>query len=247
VKADPAAQRALLDLQAIDSEAQQLAHRRRTLPEVVELAGLEPDRRVVDDRRRDQQIVVDDLTVAQRKAEADADQVRARRTRDQDRMEQGLITSPKDLERMQGELVSLDRRIGVLEEEELEVMEQLEAAEAALATTVSEIEAIDIRSADLVAARDEKTVGIDAQLADLEAARGPALEGLPADLLALYEKLRAAKGGVGAAELRQRRCGGCHLGIDNAALQVIASAPADLVVRCEECQRILVRTAESGL
>jgi predicted nucleic acid-binding Zn-ribbon protein len=30
-------------------------------------------------------------------------------------------------------------------------------------------------------------------------------------------------------------------------LAVIAKAPADEVVRCEECTRILVRTPESGL
>jgi predicted nucleic acid-binding Zn-ribbon protein len=70
---------------------------------------------------------------------------------------------------------------------------------------------------------------------------------VPDDLLALYDKLRAQKGGVGAAELRQRRCTGCQLNIDNAELAVISAAPDDQVIRCEECQRILVRTPESGL
>ena len=45
----------------------------------------------------------------------------------------------------------------------------------------------------------------------------------------------------------QRRCTGCQLGIDNAELAVIAASPSDLVIRCEECSRILVRTPESGL
>ena len=38
-----------------------------------------------------------------------------------------------------------------------------------------------------------------------------------------------------------------QLGIDAAELATIKAAPADEVVRCEECSRILVRTAESGL
>ena len=50
---------------------------------------------------------------------------------------------------------------------------------------------------------------------------------MPDDLVALYEKLRAHKGGVAAAALHQRRCTGCQLGIDNAELAVIARAPAD--------------------
>jgi len=65
--------------------------------------------------------------------------------------------------------------------------------------------------------------------------------------MALYEKLREQKNGVGAAALRRRECGGCRLTLNASDLAVIAKAPADDVVRCEECGRILVRTSESGL
>jgi predicted nucleic acid-binding Zn-ribbon protein len=37
------------------------------------------------------------------------------------------------------------------------------------------------------------------------------------------------------------------LTLDPAELARVRSLPEDEVVRCEECQRILVRTAESGL
>ena len=247
MKADASAQIQLLEVQALDARADQARHRRAAMPEVKEAEALEAGRREVDDQRRDAQIVVDDLEVAQRKADNDVELVRTRRTRDRDRIDQGQISSPKDLERMQHELESLERRISVLEDEELEVMEQLEEAQALLSEFVQRLAATDERLAELAVVRDEKTAVIDAELAEIEAARGPAIEGLPEDLLALYEKLRAAKGGIGAAEIRQRRCNGCQLGIDNAEIGVIQRAPADLVIRCEECSRILVRTSESGL
>ncbi len=247
MKADPAAQVRLLEVQDLDAKADQARHRRTSMPEVKEMEALEASRSEVDDQRRDAQIVVDDLDLAQRKADNDVELVKTRRTRDRDRIDQGLITSPKDLERMQHELESLDRRISVLEDEELEVMEQLEEAQSALGELVQRIAATDERLAELAVVREAKTAEIDAELAELEAARGPAVEGIPDDLLALYEKLRASKNGIGAAEIRQRRCNGCQLGIDNAEIGVIRAAPADLVVRCEECSRILVRTAESGL
>jgi predicted nucleic acid-binding Zn-ribbon protein len=63
----------------------------------------------------------------------------------------------------------------------------------------------------------------------------------------LYERLRAQHGGVGAAALRGRQCQGCHLTLNSGDLSVIRAAPADDVLRCEECRRILVRTDESGL
>jgi uncharacterized protein len=47
--------------------------------------------------------------------------------------------------------------------------------------------------------------------------------------------------------LRQRRCGGCQLELNNVDMSRIKAAPEDEVLRCEECRRILVRTAESGL
>lgn len=247
MKADPTAQLKLLEVQAIDSRVDQVRHRRTAMPELKEIAALEASRQEYDDERRDAQIAVDDLELAQRKADVDVEAVRARRTRDNDRVAQGLITNPKDLDRMQHELTSLERRISVLEDEELEIMEQLEAATAVLEEQVQRVAAADERLAELAELVGARVAELDAELAAATAERGPAVEGLPADLLALYEKLRVQKGGVAAAELRQRRCTGCQLAIDNAEIAVIAGSPSDLVVRCEECSRILVRTAESGL
>jgi hypothetical protein len=234
-------------VQELDSRADLLRHQRTHLPELAEIEALQARRTELDNQARDARIVVDDLTVEQTKIDSDVEQVKTRRTRDRDRMDQGLISNPKDLERMQHELESLERRIASLEDEELEVMATLEDAQRDLDALEAQVREADERLAALAAARDEKSAGIDAQLADLEAQRGPAVEGLPEDLLALYDRLRAQKDGVGAAELRARRCAGCQLTVDNAELAVIRAKPADEVVRCEECQRILVRTDESGL
>jgi predicted nucleic acid-binding Zn-ribbon protein len=63
----------------------------------------------------------------------------------------------------------------------------------------------------------------------------------------LYEKVRAASSGVGAAALRRGQCEGCHLQLNTTDLNRIREADPDEVLRCEECRRILVRTADSGL
>ncbi|MDT9595029.1 C4-type zinc ribbon domain-containing protein [Nocardioides zeae] len=247
IKADPFAQLKLLDVQALDSRLDQLRHQRSHLPELTELASLAAERRGVDDEARDARIAVDDLSREQAKAEADAEQVRARRARDQQRLDAGLVTNPKDLERIQSELVSLERRIGVLEDAELEVMERLEEAQARLRSAEERLAGFDARTGELETTRDRTWADIDEQLAAGTAERAPLVADLPADLLALYDKLRAQKGGIGAAELRRRECGGCRLTLDNAELAVIKRAGVEDVVRCEECSRILVRTGESGL
>jgi predicted nucleic acid-binding Zn-ribbon protein len=234
-------------VQVLDARTDLLRHQRANLPEIAEIAALQATRTDLDNQARDARIVVDDLTVEQTKIDNDVEQVKTRRTRDRDRMDQGLISNPKDLERMQHELESLERRISTLEDEELEVMATIEDAQRNLDTLETQVREADERLTELASARDAKAGDIDAQLLDIEAQRGPSVEGIPADLLALYDRLRVQKEGVGAAELRARQCGGCRLTLDNSELSMIAAKPSDEVIRCEECQRILVRTAESGL
>jgi predicted nucleic acid-binding Zn-ribbon protein len=247
VKADPFAQLKLLDVQELDSKQDQLRHRLATLPQIAELKELDRERREVENRARDARILVDDLTREQKRADADVEQVKARRKRDQDRMNQGLITNPKDLERMQGELVSLERRISELEDAELDVMERLEEAQGELDGLTAHITDLDQKIAAATESRDEAAAEIEQQLAESVGKRNDTASDMPEDLMALYARLREQKGGVGAAALRARSCGGCSLQLNSSELADIAKTPSDEVLRCEECNRILVRTSESGI
>jgi uncharacterized protein len=247
VKADPSAQVRLLDLQDLDSRADQLRHQRRSLPEHAQLSELSEARTRIDGQAQDARISVDDLTAEQAKVDADVEQVKARRERDQQRIDQGLVSNPKDIQRMQQEMVSLERRITSLEDDEIEVMERLEEAQLTLDTLTGELTDTDKQIEETTAARDAKIAEIDQSLGDLDTQRSPLTAELPSDLLALYDRLRETRGGVGAALLRARRCEGCMLDLDNAELATIRGAADDDVIRCEECTRILVRTAESGL
>jgi predicted nucleic acid-binding Zn-ribbon protein len=204
-------------------------------------------RQDLGDQARDARSVVDDLVAEQTKVDSDVVQVRTRRDRDRSRMDQGLVSNPKDLERMQHEMASLERRIVTLEDEELEVMARLEDAQRTLEELTAQLADAEQRNRRLEEARDAKYAEIDAELATLTGQRVPVAAEVPDDLMALYDRLRAAKNGVGAAALRARQCSGCMLTLDNAEVGKIRAAAEDEVLRCEECQRILVRTEESGL
>ena len=233
LKADAFSQLKLLDVQELDARLDLLRHRLAHLPQTQELAALSAERADVDGRVRDAQIRVDDLTREQKKADADVEQVKARRTRDQDRMDKGLISSPKDLERMQQELVSLSRRIAELEDTELDVMEQLESAQTEHRQLSERLAAIDGRTRELTTSRDAAAGDVTQEVDALTNERKVTASGVPVDLLALYEKVRAQKGGVGAAALRARRCSGCSLQLTASDLGSIAKAPLDEVLHCE--------------
>lgn len=237
----------LLDVQELDARIDALRHQLGSLPEATALAELTRGRSDVDDAARDLRIEVADLTEEQARADADVEQVKARRVRDQGMIDAGSISDPKALQRMLGELESLQRRISDLEDVEIEVMEKLEAAQTALAERDAALEKIDREAAELETARAQKAADLEADLVRVASERAAAADGMPEDLMALYEKLRAKNGGVGAAALRRKECEGCRITINASELAVIAAKAADEVVRCEECDRILVRTSESGI
>ena len=247
MKADPFVQLRLLELQALDSALDRLAHRRRTLPELAEMARLDGLVGALRDGIVRAETEVSDLAREQAKFEREIEQVRARKERDEGRLASGSITVPKQLQDLEHEVATLARRQSDLEDSELEVMERAETAEAALRELTDQREAHLSARAEAEAAAQVVMAEIDAETEKTAAARAELAATMPADLLALYEKLRASEGGVGAGEIARGRCGGCHLDLMNNEKSAIRAAPADEVLRHDECGRILVRTAESGL
>jgi len=247
VKAAPDDQLRLLDLQALDSALDRLAHRRRTLPELATVEELQG--RV--DRLADDVVLLQtedaDLGREQSKVDADVDVVRTRMAKDQQRLDTGQVSSPRELENLQSEIESLRRRQGDLEDVELEIMEKREVVQRRLAELVAERERVALDLAETEQRRDSTFAEIDAEAEKTTQQRAELAAGIEAELLALYEKLRASSSGVGAAALHRGRCEGCHLQLNTTDLNRLRDAPADDVLRCEECRRILVRTAESGL
>jgi predicted nucleic acid-binding Zn-ribbon protein len=246
VNADHAAQLRLLDLAEVDAELDRTLHRRRSLPELAEVGQAERDLRAGRDALVAVETAASDLDRDIRKLEAEIDQVRAREDRDRRLMDSGSITSGKQLEDLQHELATLQRRQSILEDDLLEVMEQREATGADLDRSRAALAEIEQRLADAARRRDEALADLNATETRRTADRSTLLGELPADLVALYERIRTHRG-TGAALLSQRRCGACRLELDRTAIGRLRDAAPDEVLRCEECGVLLVRLPESGL
>jgi predicted nucleic acid-binding Zn-ribbon protein len=246
VNADHAAQLRLLDLQGSDTALAQLAHRRATLPELAEIAKRDERRREVHDAVVQAETDLADISGEQRRLENEVDAVRNRATRDDQRLQSGGLPA-KELEGLQHEITTLARRQSTLEDDLLEVMERREELESAAAALGAQRAEIAAEYDELVAVRDAAFAEIDESTARRSTERDELAATIPADLLALYERAREHSGGVGAAILRQRRCEGCHIELSGSELAAVRSAADDEVVRCDNCRRILIRTAESGL
>jgi predicted nucleic acid-binding Zn-ribbon protein len=247
VKAAAAAQLRLLDLQEIDTALDRLAHRRRTLPELAEIERHAARLDELRDAIVGAETELSDIEREQRKIENDVDVVRTRMTRDQARLDTGNVSHAKELESLRHELDSLAKRQGDLEDLVLEQMERREGVDTTLAGLRAERDSVTAELEAASARRDETFASIDSDSADHRASRESVAAEIPADLLALYEKVRASSGGSGAAPLLRGQCQGCHLSLPPNDLTAFRAAPEDEVLRCEECRRILVRRADSGL
>lgn len=247
MKAQPEEQIRLLHVQDRDTRLTQLDHQSTHLPELHELSEVETRLGRLAKEVIAAETIVNDLELDQRRVDADVDVVRQRQAKDQNLLDSGSIGDPKQLQNLQHELESLARRQRDLEDVELEIMERVEGAQAAVSVLTAEHDELRARKQLLEAVIAEHMSVINAERAEVKAERVDLVASLPADLMALYDKVRADHGGVGAAPLRRGRCEGCNLQLPPQEIADIAAAPADDVLRCEECRRILVRTGESGL
>jgi predicted nucleic acid-binding Zn-ribbon protein len=231
----------LLVVQALDTTADQLRHRRDHLPERAELAAAQAQLRTLEQRAGQVQEQRDELSRNEKRLEDEISMVRDKEAQTDKKLYSGSVNVPRELTALQEEMESLSRRQRQLEDQELELMEQAEPLDADLVTLAAQRTALDDQAIGLTARIAEEEVVIDAELADVVAKRAEAVAGVPAELLAEYVSLRGALGGIGVARLSGNRCEGCHLTLSAVDVDRIRRAPDDEIAHCTECSRLLVR------
>ena len=247
MQADPAAQLRLLDLAALDTQVAQLQHRKKSLPEHATIAQLMGQRGKLSAALVGATTELGDAEGALTRIEADLAPARERLVRNETRTNNGSVTDARSLRGLLEEIEHLKGRIGIWEDQELEIMQTVEDATNARAKVASTRDELDGRIRALMAKRDSQLADLDAELAERATQRSALIALMPADLVALYEKISSRNGARGAAPITARRCSGCQLDITPSDLSRFAAAAASEVLRCEQCDRILVRTPESGL
>jgi hypothetical protein len=240
MKATLSDQRAILDIQNFDFTQATLNNKAVNLPEISAINSLTIKANNARDLRIAAETELSDVKRELARAEGDVEQIVTRITRDETRLASGT-GAPKELEQLQHELGSLATRRSELEEIELEIMMRIDDIKARI-TEQSDLEnalAAEITELEIKKANEMAVISSDLDAITNE--RASVIASINVELVALYEKIRAANNGTGAAALIGNQCKGCHLTINTVELQRIASLAEDEVVRCEECRCILVR------
>jgi predicted nucleic acid-binding Zn-ribbon protein len=231
----------LLDVQAHDTQIDQLRHRRATLPARTSLAEAEQASSRLEAETSSVQAGRDALGREQKRIEDEVATIEAKIEHESKTLYSGTVTSPRALQDLQAEIESLHRRQSQLEDEIIELMEQIEPLDADLARLEGERSgqeaAAEAARVEITAGEAEIDVVLDQALAEREALAAT----VEPALLAEYEQLRGTFGGVGVARLEGGRCGGCQLTLSAVERDRIKNLPPDTLVHCEECGRLLVR------
>jgi len=232
----------LLELQRLDSIADELRARRSGLPErallregEAAMAALVSERAEAADRRVT-------LAHAERQTARLVKDLEAR-TRDvETRLYSGKVNAIRELETLQLELRECQRRQSEREDEEFVVMEQQEQLDLEIAAMDTRRELLGIRAAELDAVIKAAESQIDTEIGTLVAQRSALTLDLPAVVLAVYEKLRSFPrlGGKVAVSVAGGACGGCKMILPTVLTSRLHRTPLDKVVQCLHCRRILL-------
>lgn len=231
---------ALLIVQELDVAADQLRHRRQTLPQRAGVATQRGEVRRVTDALEAARTQRDELIGRQDRLEADIQEVREKASKVDRTLYGGTVRNPRELMDLQEEIEALGRRQRVLEDREIEVMEQLEPVESELVSFEDERTTLQADVDRLEAELADAEAEIDADLSELTERRLAAIAPVSGAILDEYERLRQRFGGVGVARLVGSSCSGCHLTLPAVEVDRIRHGELGPMVHCSECGRLLV-------
>src|SRR6478735_7628014 len=169
----------LLVVQEHDSAIDHLKHRRQTLPERAVLTQAESVIRELEAPITEVRGRHDVVTRDVKRLEDEAASAAAKVGEVEAAMYSGSITSPRELQAMQGEVEQLRRHQRALEDRELELMESQEAIDGELSALSGRVGEAEARAAVARTAVADQEAVIDGEIASETDARAAAASDIP--------------------------------------------------------------------
>ena len=224
----------LIDLQALDTRIAALEAEGVRLPKQIQAIqeGLSDARKLVEGLKARLETTKKDI----RFKEKDLDVSSAKRSKAETRLYE--VKTNKEYSAVLAEIEEIKQEKARLEEEILALMETQER----LASDVREADA-QLKAREREGAQEEATVreqlrAVESELEVVRAERRSLAAQVPAALLASYEKILKARGGLAMAQaLPAPICAGCRMSIRPQAMQEIRAQSQ--LITCESCGRYL--------
>ncbi len=172
----------------------------------------------------------------QRTREKDLEVVQAKRSKTEGRLYE--VKTNKEYSAVLAEIEEIKQEKGRVEEEILVLMESQERLTADIKDAEARFKARETQGKQEEAALQEKLRAVEADLALVRTERAELARQLPAPVLADYDKLLKARGGLALAQVaKPNLCGGCRMTVTPQRLQELRAQSA--LLPCESCGRYL--------
>lgn len=229
----------LLELQAADTMADQLRHRRGQLAERDQLQATKNDLIRWDQALQTVRKRIRELGDEIEQAEHRSEEIDAKVARLQGQLK--TIISPREAEALQGEIAVLQRERSELDDVELTALEEQSRLDDELQQLLSQEETLRDAFLGADAALSAAQSDIDAELERVAQRLSGLRDAVDAKVLKRYDRLREQHL-VAAATVSGSRCDGCHLDLSPAELDDVraTAAAAAGVAECPQCSRLLV-------
>jgi predicted nucleic acid-binding Zn-ribbon protein len=224
----------LIDLQGVDTRiAAHEAEAARLPKEIAAIhAEIETAKKDVDAGKAR----LDAAKKDQRTREKDLEVVQAKRSKTEGRLYE--VKTNKEYSAVLAEIEEIKQEKGRVEEEILVLMESQERLTADIKDAEGRYKTRETQGKQEETALQEKLRAVEADLALVRTERAELARQLPAPVLADYDKLLKARGGLALAQVvKPNLCGGCRMTVTPQRLQELRAQSA--LLPCESCGRYL--------
>jgi predicted nucleic acid-binding Zn-ribbon protein len=228
----------LLELQELDLFVDRLRNRQDVLEAGEGVQAVRRDLDEAEARLGEVRLELDAVDRESRRLEGDIDSLTRKAQAEEQRLYDGSVANPKELEAIQHEVASLRARRSRVEDDLLDQMERKEQLEERVAAAQAEVQELRDRLSGILGESAAELTEIGQSLTSRVAGRLALATEIDPELLELYEDLRRQKKGVGAAALIDGVCQGCHQKLS--AMELDRLKRTEGVKRCEYCRRIVI-------
>ena len=224
----------LIELQSYDSKIATLDAEAARLPKQIEAiqASLAEAKKTVDAFKAK----IDQTRKDLRGKEKDLEVHAVKRAKEEARLYE--VKTNKEYSAVLAEIEEIKQEKGRVEEEILVLMESQERLTADIKDAEGRYKTRETQGKQEEAALQEKLRAVEADLALVRTERAELARQLPAPVLADYDKLLRARGGLALAQVvKPNLCGGCRMTVTPQRLQELRAQSA--LLPCESCGRYL--------
>jgi uncharacterized protein len=224
----------LYRLQQVDSRLDQIQARLQTIQFALEnSAELKAAREHLEQTQAD----LRDIEHALKQAENDSQNQRIKLEQVEASLYSGHTQNPKELKDLENDTASLKRRLGELEDIQLESMLEIESARELVQKAQEDYNIVHGQVISQNASLQAEQDALQKERERFHAQRLAAVSGIDEATLSLYESLRQKRSGVAVATVSENSCESCGASMTPGHAQSVRIS--NQLVHCPMCGRIL--------